>query len=98
MISDRWQRVKGVFESALEREPEERAAFLDQVCVGDEPLRKEVESLLTSFEQEQSFMETPAVAAVAREVLADGQQAKLKAGENISHYKILSSLGAGGMG
>jgi serine/threonine protein kinase len=96
MISERWQSVKGLFESALEREPKERAAFLDQACDGDESLRKEVESLLTSFEQ--SFMETPAVAAVAREVLADGRQAKLKAGETISHYKILSSLGAGGMG
>ncbi|MCA1617142.1 MAG: serine/threonine protein kinase, partial [Acidobacteria bacterium] len=92
MTSEHWQRVKGVFESALEREPRERAAFLDQVCDSDEALRKEVESLLNSFTE--SFMETP---AVALEALADERE-KLKAGETISHYQILSSLGAGGMG
>ena len=57
MTPERWHRVKEVFESALERAPDERLAFLDQSCDGDESLRSEVESLLASFDEGESFME-----------------------------------------
>jgi hypothetical protein len=62
---ERWQHIKELFESALERAPEERAAFLDHACDGDEPLRREVQSLLASYEEGESFLERPAVAMAA---------------------------------
>ncbi len=44
-----------------ERDPGERAAFLEQVCAGDESLRQEVESLLAEDAGVHSFLETPAL-------------------------------------
>jgi len=76
MTPERWHRVKELFESALERAPDERSAFLDQACDGDESLRREVESLLASYEEGESFMERPAV-AVAAESLVDPPGASL---------------------
>src|SRR6267143_742250 len=42
----RWKEIDDIFAAALEREPAERAAFLNEACAGDEVLRNEVESLL----------------------------------------------------
>ena len=82
MTPERWQKVKEVFESALERAPDERCAFLDQACDGDESLRSEVQSLLASFDEGESFMERPAV-ALAAESLVDPPGASL-VGQTIS--------------
>jgi hypothetical protein len=46
MDSDRWKQVDGLLQSALERPPEERDAFLRHACAGDEALDREVRSLL----------------------------------------------------
>src|ERR1700730_1440314 len=96
----RWQQLDALFLSALEREPEERAAFLDKACAGDEALRKQVEALLAAHEEAGSFIESPAMELEARGV-ADEQRddrAELAVGESISHYRIISPLGSGGMG
>jgi eukaryotic-like serine/threonine-protein kinase len=60
---ERWHKVKELFHSALEREPSQRTAFLDQACAGDEELRKEVESLIASHEETGSFIDAPAFEA-----------------------------------
>jgi hypothetical protein len=39
MKLERWNKVIDLFQSALERAPEERAGFLDEVCHGDEGMR-----------------------------------------------------------
>ncbi|MGH9958451.1 MAG: serine/threonine-protein kinase, partial [Pyrinomonadaceae bacterium] len=96
MTPEQWQKVKEVFESALERAPGERSAFLDGACDGDESLRGEVESLLASYEEGESFMERPAV-ALAAESLADAQSESLT-GQTIGHYHIIRQIGQGGMG
>ena len=96
MKPERWRQIDQLLEAALEREPEERAAFLADACAGDESLRLEVESLLRSDEAADCFIEEPAVALVA-EVIAE-QPAQAMAGRRIGHYKILSRLGSGGMG
>jgi hypothetical protein len=41
-----WQRMEKLYHSALELEPRQPQAFLREACVGDEALRREVESLL----------------------------------------------------
>jgi len=93
---DRWQQINQLFHSALAHERDQRAAFLVQACAGDEALRAEVESLVASHEQAESFIERPA-ADVAAELLAGGQN-RLGAGQQLGHYTITDLLGAGGMG
>jgi serine/threonine protein kinase/Tol biopolymer transport system component len=91
-----WQQVKEVFEGALERHGAERAEFLERVCAGDVALREEVESLLRSYREAGSFMESPAVAGAARSLV--GEQKKLTVGQLVKHYQILAAIGEGGMG
>src|SRR5260370_25670990 len=96
MQPERWQQIDQLFHSALEHEPTERAVFLAQECAGDEALQSEVEELISSNEQAESFIENPA-SDLAAELLAKGQ-AGLKIGEAIGPYQIASVLGIGGMG
>ncbi len=92
MIPERWQRVKELFEAALELEPAQRAPFLRGGGEYDEDVIREVESLLSSHEEAPGFMDKPAAAnwSAARR--------KLSAGQRFSHYEIASLIGEGGMG
>jgi serine/threonine-protein kinase len=58
MKPDRWRQVDELFAAALEREPAERAAFLDSVCGDDRELRREVEKMLKCDEQAGSFIKS----------------------------------------
>ena len=59
MMNGNWEKVKEIFDAALQRNPEERPQFLAEVCADNEAMRCEVESLLASFEQAESFMQKP---------------------------------------
>src|SRR5437868_5043938 len=100
MKPERWQQLDQLFHAALEREPEQRSAFLDEACASDEVLRKEVEALLAAHENAESFIENPAfeveAEALAREQVS--RAANSLAGQTIGHYRIIELLGAGGMG
>src|SRR6266850_5719938 len=50
-----------VFTEALKVPVQERALFLDRVCVGDENLRHKVEALLSAHHRVGNFLEEPAV-------------------------------------
>jgi serine/threonine-protein kinase len=91
MTPERWQRVKELFEAALELEPAQRASFL-QSGEHDEAVIREVESLLSSCEEATGFMNTPAAANWS------AAQPKLSAGQRFNHYEIVSLVGEGGMG
>src|SRR5207237_3349277 len=95
MKPERWQQIKPVLQSALKREPGERSAFLATACAGDESLRKEVESFIISHEQASGFIEEPAFEVMAESL--ENNQAQV-VGRTLGHYKILESIGAGGMG
>jgi serine/threonine protein kinase/tetratricopeptide (TPR) repeat protein len=94
MTPERWQQLKQIFQSALERNPAERSAFLKQACAGDEALRCEVESLISSHDQAGDSIEAMAVEA-ATEMLANDRAI---VGKQIGHYQVLSPIGHGGMG
>jgi serine/threonine protein kinase/TolB-like protein/Tfp pilus assembly protein PilF len=96
MKSEQWQQLDNLFHSALEREPEERSAFLDAACGGNESLRQQVEVLIAAHEKSGSFIERPAFEVEAQSVADD--QDELAMGQTIGHYKIISTLGVGGMG
>jgi eukaryotic-like serine/threonine-protein kinase len=84
-----WQKVKEIVGSALERPPAERAAYLDQACSQDRELRKEVESLLSAYQDSDRLSEGPWQAEVPKSE-AEPQV--------IESYRLLKELGIGGMG
>ena len=96
MTPERWQRVKEIFQTALDRAPGERSAFLAQACGGDEALRKEVESLIASHEKSGTFIDAPAYEAAADVIVHE--KGDLRSGDTIGSYEILSFLSRGGMG
>ena len=52
-----------VFTEALKVPVQERAAFLDRVCAGDENLRRKVEALLRAHDRVGNFLEEPPTGA-----------------------------------
>ena len=96
MPAVRWSRVEELYHSAAALPPGERAAFLEQACNGDPELRQEVESLLAHEHTAENFIESPALEVVA-DLMADDEQPSM-VGQELSHYRIVSLLGEGGMG
>ncbi len=94
MDQERWRRVEGLFHAALEREPESQQAFLQTVCAGDTDLRRQLELLLIKHNDAESFLETPAMLDLA----IIGKATEDLIGRQFGPYRILSLLGAGGMG
>ena len=86
---EQWPEVKEIVGAALEREPSERIAFLDQACSQDQELRAEVESLLAAHADADGLSEHPFGAEVAD---AGG------ASKTIGPYRLIRELGVGGMG
>ncbi len=98
MKPERWQRIERIYHAALERDADERAAFLKEACEDDATLCSEVEMLIAANEQAGGFMVAPALEA--KDTAAEKPEAstRIQVGQELSHYKILSRVGAGGMG
>src|SRR5258705_2948982 len=96
MNPERWQQASRILEITLERNPEQQAAYLDEVCASDAELRREVESLLAASAQAGSLLDSPAMAMVAPLFVNDAVSSML--GRSIGRYKIITTLGTGGMG
>jgi tetratricopeptide (TPR) repeat protein len=87
-MSENWQHVREVLADVLEREPGERRTYLEKVCT-DPSLRREVESLLTGYEE------------TAHKLFGEGgatQSGELQTAMKLGAYQIVAPLGAGGMG
>ena len=83
--------VKSIFAEALDKtDSQERAAYLDGVCGSDKVLRKEVESLLTSYEQVDGLLPSPELDAG---VTLDSPGMLEGPGRVIGHYKLLEKIG-----
>src|SRR6266545_2454165 len=96
MNPERWEQASRILEVALERNPERRAAYLDEVCANDDELRQEVESLLLASAEAGSLLDSPAMAMAAPLFVSDSVKTVL--GQSIGRYKIITALGTGGMG
>jgi serine/threonine-protein kinase len=96
MTPERWQQVKQIFQSAIERQPGERDGFISQACANDPELRSEVESLISSHNQAGDSVEELAT-QLAAQMVTDDRDASL-IGRTFGPYRIISSIGKGGMG
>jgi serine/threonine protein kinase/Flp pilus assembly protein TadD len=95
MKPERWQQIESVFQQALARHSSNRASFLAEACLGDSELRREVESLLVANADAGSFNQSPAAEMTVQLMAEDHIKSARQA---IGPYKIISRLGAGGMG
>ncbi len=94
MNPERWQQIKKLLDEAIAVSPLERASHLDRACAGDAELRREVASLLRSHEEAGAgFLETPAF-----DLKAPPPSAAWRVGSRVGAYRIVSEIGAGGMG
>ncbi|QEL20917.1 serine/threonine-protein kinase [Limnoglobus roseus] len=82
--------AESIFFAALDRPPDERATFLAQACDGDPALRGRIERMLAVQPAVGQFLDPPAAPVAAS---AD-QPGTVVAGR----YKLLESIGEGGMG
>jgi len=96
MSPERWRQIDEVFQAALERAPDERAAFISEACGEDDSLRREVEALLVADVEAGSLIKSPAYAVAAPLIIGSNSQS-LK-GQTVGSYQIISLLGKGGMG
>jgi serine/threonine protein kinase/formylglycine-generating enzyme required for sulfatase activity len=96
MTPKRYQQIDQLADAALGLAVEERAAFLDQACAGDDELRQQVERLVEAHEHEDSFLTAPALEAAAKAMAATPAGPLI--GDKVGHYQLLSLLGVGGMG
>jgi Tol biopolymer transport system component len=103
---ERWQRVKALFEAAVDRPAAERAAFVASAAADDEVVRREVESLLASDAADFSLLDRlPLAGEAVLSELAESVRDSMGAGpsflsphHHIGSYEIVAPLGAGAMG
>jgi eukaryotic-like serine/threonine-protein kinase len=91
-----WNRIESVFHRALGTSAAERSVLLDQLCGSDLTIRREVGEMLEAHERDQGLI------AERRFVFDDVQPTpldhQLAEGARIGPYRIISLIGAGGMG
>jgi WD40 repeat protein/serine/threonine protein kinase len=88
-------KVEAIFFAAIERQsPEDRAAYLEEICAHDESLRQRVEALLNAQPKLGNFLQGNAADMVATSPPSPVE----KPGTQIGQYKLLEQVGEGGMG
>ena len=96
MSPEQWERVKELYEAALECSPTQRAAFL-QKREKDPSVRAEVLRLLSAQDDQGSFLSTPPFIDPRHEFAPASE--RLVAGEVLAdRFRIIDFLAAGGMG
>lgn len=91
---DQWKEIDRIFAAALEHKPAEREAFLNEVCAGNQQLRKEVESLL-AHDLQETLAGADAVVQATRLMAKVPDENSLS---SVGRFKVIRSLGSGGMG
>jgi predicted ATPase len=94
MSSGRWERTKEILEHALRLAPQERQAYLGPACGADAGLRRELDSLIASYDEAGSAF----LGADASEVLQLTPPRAFTSGTKLGPYELIELLGAGGMG
>ena len=91
MTDEELRRIKAIFAAAFQRDPEERAEYLDKACAGRPDVREKVDELLQAHakdfdERVRSMSASPA------------EKSEAVDGKAIGPYILRRVLGEGGMG
>ncbi len=93
MSSERFKRLKEIFQAALKRDPGERPSFLASACGGDASLRAEVERLLAIEGEGTGLFKAPSITRLSRK-----QSGAHRVGTLVGPYRIQAVISSGGMG
>ena len=88
-----WDRIATIFGRAVDAPVDGRAALLDQLCGSDLTIRHEVEQMLAAHERDDGLLAERRFSAEQVSL-----EASLAAGARVGPYRIISLIGAGGMG
>ena len=96
MTPELYQRLKPLYDDALDAPKEQRAQFVDEACWDDPELRGHLEALLAAHDESTGPLDAPLVHlrdlySAKRRTLADGELV-------LGRFKIVRILGSGGMG
>ena len=101
-------REVAVFAAVVTLAADQRAAYLDQACAGDNALRLKIEALLRVHDDVGDFLENPAEAAAPptnpaafcgpRGTMLINPAPDEKIGARIGRYKLREKIGEGGCG
>jgi serine/threonine protein kinase len=87
MTPEEWHEIKAVLHAALEMNPAERRSYLDDACARRGILRSDIESLVQSHEESETFLEEPVSVSFSS-----------WKGRQLGAYQIVDEVGEGGMG
>lgn len=96
MMNKEWQHLQRLFHEALALQVQDRAPYLARECAGNSTLREKVEALIKASENQEDFLERPALSLGMR-VLSSETTQELT-GQVIGRFKVLKLIGSGGMG
>jgi predicted Ser/Thr protein kinase len=86
-----WERLKDLFQAALDQPASARREWLRQQCPDDLAIVREAEALLDAHETAGAFLEQPAQ-------IDPADLETLTPGARIGNYVVIEELGRGGMG
>src|SRR5262249_31227246 len=84
-----------IFLAALEQPPDQRGAYLEQLCAGDEQLRRNVAVMLKAHSAGEGPLDRGAMRDEHTEAY---ERAAEVPGTVIRQYKLIEQVGEGGMG
>ena len=100
MTENRRQRLKQLFAEAVALPADQRARVVAAASDTDADLGQELQSLLSSYEQADDFLErSPGIPSLdTYGIHLETRVPNLEPGRKLGPYQILESLGSGGMG
>src|SRR5215469_7396057 len=97
LTPEQWERIKALFEAALQLPSSKRADFLARLCP-ESDLRGQIEKLLADHEEAGSFLSDPIFSTRTPKASRIEPQAILSGEVIDSRFKITRLIGRGGMG
>jgi serine/threonine protein kinase len=92
-----WEKVRALFDVALEQEAGQREAFLARNCP-DESVREQVRRLLADHDKAGDFLVDPAVGCLAPSAVLSHQPALSPGAILAGRFKVIRFIAEGGMG
>jgi len=96
---ERWDKIKGLLEGALDIAAKERPTFLARACGNDGALRSEVEALIEHHVRAGSFLQPSEAPDFGMSAPLAASSPSFAPGETVAgRFRIVRFIGRGGMG